>query len=519
MRFIGGVTLLLLVLALTMVPLVAADVKLVVTCVKESGEPIPNIRVLAADAKTNQFMEQKSNKKGLAEFKKLPEGVYRVWARVDGFEPTMADYVALKAGEPKALTFTFKPGDSTRKYYFEDPAADQQVNQLFQEAVDLLQKNQLDPAIEKLNQALIINPTSPGARQNLALAYANQQKWDLAEQQVKQAILDVRAMKLLPQGGDLKPYEDTEAALQKFLDSIPAMKIQIEADAALREGKNELAVAKLQELAKVVPGDPNMLYNLALAQAKLRRFEDAKQTIEKASALNPEDKNIKELKRLLNENEKAIILQQIQQILTAGDDAFKQGKYEEALAKYKQALTDAPPEVQGGIWAGVARAQQKLNREPEMLDAYQKAMTLGKNKNQYAQELADYYFSQNKIPQGVQVLVDVYKQGTDPMDQALFNSAMAYRKRNKNPQAQALFEETVKVNPEHAESQYELGMIYYYDQKDPVKAKAALTKYTQVGQDQGHVESAKAVLIVIEKATPPPAPAAKPAPKPAPKKK
>ncbi len=517
MRMTGSVALLLLSAALVTVPLVAADAKLVVTCVKESGEPITNMPVTVHEVRANKVTQGKTNKKGVAEVKKLPEGVYRLWARTEGFEPVLVEFFALKGGETKTVELKFKPGDMNRKFYFEDPALDQQVNQLFQEAVGLLQKNQLDPAIEKLKQILAINPTSPGARQNLALAYANEQKWDLAEQEVKQAITDTRNLKLASQPGNEAAYDQMEAALQKFLQSIPAMKIQLEADAALREGKNELAVTKLEELMKIAPDDPNMLYNLALAQAKLRRFDDAKKTIEKASALAPQDKNIIELKRLLSENEKAIILQQLQQTLAVGDEAFKQGKYEEALAKYQQVQAEAPPEIQGAVWAGIARVHQKLNQEDQMVEAYQKAIAQGKNKNQYAQELANYYFTNKKIQEGVQVLAGVYKQGTEPVDQALFNAGAAYRKANKNAEAQALFEEVLKSNPEHPEAHYELGVLYFYELKDPVKAKASLTRYTQIGKDVAHLESAKAVLIVIEHSTPPPA--AKPAAKPAPKKK
>jgi len=513
MRLTGSVTLLLLLSALATVPLAAADAKVIVNCVKESGEPIVNMPVSVHEVLTNKVTEQKSNKKGVAEIKKLPEGVYRLWARLEGFDPILVEFFPLKGGEQKTVDLKFKPGDANKKFYFEDQAANQQVEQLFQEAVGLLQKNELDTAIQKLQLALTINPTSPGARQNLALAYANQQKWDLAQQEVKLAIDNVRSLKMtIPAGTDTKPYDDMEAALQQFLQSVPAMKIQLEADALLKEGKNDLAIAKLEELMKIAPDDPNMLYNLALAQAKLRRFEDAKKTIEKASALNPQDKNIQELKRLLGENEKAIILQQLQQTLTAGDEAMKAGKYEEALAKYQQVQAEAPPEIQGGVWAGIARAHQKLNNEPQMVEAYQKAIALGQKKSQYAQELADYYFSKDKNQEGVQALSQVYKQGTEPLDQALYATGAAYMKKNKKPQAHALFEETLKTNPEHPEAHYELGMIYFYDQKDPVKAKAALTKYTQIGKDSAHLESAKAVLIVIEKTTPAPA-AAKPAPK------
>ena len=333
MRLTGGTLLFFLTWALVTFPAAAANAKLFVNCTTESGEPVANIQVFAQELKAQKVVAQKSNKKGVAEFKKLPEGIFRVVARGEGYEPILVEFFTLKGGEEKTLDLKFKVGDSTKQFYFEDPAAHAKVDELFKEAVSLLEKNEFESAAEKLQQALTINPTSPGARQNLALAYANQQKWDLAEQQINKAIENVEALKLTVDPGQAGPYDEMITSLRRFLTTIPAMKIQMEADAALREGNNEVAVTKLEELSKLVPNDSGTLYNLALTQAKLRRFEDAKKTIDKALAIAPNDKNIQELKRLLLQNEKALIMQQLQQTLAEGDEAFKQGKYEEALAK------------------------------------------------------------------------------------------------------------------------------------------------------------------------------------------
>ena len=165
---------------------------------------------------------------------------------------------------------------------------------------------------------------------------------------------------------------------------------------------------------------------------------------------------------------------------------------------------EAPPEIQGAVWAGIARAHRQLNHDEPTVQAYQKAIETGqdKNKAQYAKELADYYFSKDMTKEGVQVLTTAYKDGSEPIDEALYQAAAAMMKENKKAPAKALFEETLKANPQHPESHYELGMIYFYDDNDPVKAKSMLTKYTEIGKDSAHLENAKAVLVVIEK-TPP----------------
>ncbi len=115
------------------------------------------------------------------------------------------------------------------------------------------------------------------------------------------------------------------------------------------------------------------------------------------------------------------------------------------------------------------------------------------------------------VAEGIQTLTELGKAGTKPLDEMFYQMGAAYVKKNKKKLAQPLFEEALKINPQHAEAHYELGMIYFYEaeHKDVPRAKEMLSKYVELGKDQGRLDNAKAVLIVIEKTTP----AAKPAPK------
>jgi tetratricopeptide (TPR) repeat protein len=508
-----GVTLLFL-LSVLLLPLSAADTKITVKCVTEAGEAMTGVQVFAAEVRTAKVVDHKTNKQGVAEFKKLLPGVYRVIARAQGYAPAYKDIFPVKPGEQVHVELTFHPGDAMTKMYWEDEALGQQVAQLFQEAIDLMQQNKLAEAEEKLEQAIKINPSIPGARQNLAIVYVHQERWEEAQEQLKIAVQNVQDLKLIEEagGGDTSNHDKMIEDLGKVIDTIPAMKVQARATKALEEGKNEEAVVLLEELTVLTPDDGNAFYNLALAQAKLKRYEDSRQSINKAAALHPEDKNIQELKRLLAENEKALALQEVQKVVQAGNEAFKAGNFQEAVAKYDEAMADAPSEMHADIWGGLARSYQKLDQKEKMVEAYQKAIELSPDKARFAQELADHHFADDQIAEGVQTLTAVYKQGNEPMDQALFAAGAAYRKKNRAKPATALFEEALKANADHAEVHYELGMIYFYELKEPARAKTMLEKYVKIGQDQGHLESAKAVLIVIER-SPAPKPAAGGTPK------
>jgi hypothetical protein len=55
--------------------------------VDESGDAIEKAEVWVAAFKSKKGKKDKTNREGIAEFKKLKDGFYRVWARADGFKP------------------------------------------------------------------------------------------------------------------------------------------------------------------------------------------------------------------------------------------------------------------------------------------------------------------------------------------------------------------------------------------------------------------------------------------------
>ena len=513
-RLIGSLALLLFVVLVLLTPLEAADAKLTVVVKKDTGELAPpgvtvNMIDMKADPPTTA--QQKTNKKGEAEFKKA-EGVFRVAVRVEGFEPAFVDYLVIGPGEQKTIELVLKPGDSTKKLYFEDMAATQAAaGKLFMEGNQLLQQGKFVEAEAKFREALAIDRYLPEYRQNLAVALVYQGKWDEGKKELENGLADVATLKMT--GRRVAELEALEQRLQMLIGKLPQLRLQAEADEDLKASRYDQAIAKYQEFLKTSPPKEEaaaVMYNMALAHARAGQFDQARKVIDEVVAANPNDANAAQLKKMLYENEKQMALKQAIGRINAGADALSQGKPEEALKIYQDALAVSPPEAHRDLWLGIARSQKALGHDQEMLDAYKKTIELSKEKVPVAQEVATYLFSKDRPADAIQILSDTYKLTGQPADEGLFAMGMSFSKKTATKKyAKALFEEVQKQNPQHAESKFELGMIYFYDEpKDPVKAKEMLTSYSQIGKDTSHVESAKAVLLVIEKK--PAAPAAKP---------
>ncbi len=493
----------------------AADAKLDVTVTKETGEPIQGAVVRALPfVSAGKMVEQATKKNGVAELKKL-EGSYRIVVRAQGFEPAVHEFAIFRTKEPQTLTIKLKPGDMAKPFYFEDAQVAQQADQLFREGLQALQANQAAVAEEKLKASLAINPTmNPGTRHNLALAYMTQLKWDVAKQELEAAIQKTQALKEAEDPAKAASFDQMVAGLKQLIDAMPLFKLQMEAENALRDGRYEEAATKMEQVIEQAPvKDPGLYYNLALAQGRMKKYDAAMQSIDKALAAKPDEKSFQELKAILQQNQKQSEVNAFRDSVKAGLDAYNAGKFPEALTSFERAQQRMPadPASKAELHGLMAKTYQKLGRDQDVVASYQKAIEAAPEKPDQRKALADYYFTKEMVAEGIQTMTELGKTGSKPLDETFYSMGAAYVKANKKKLALPLFEETLKANPQHAEAHYELGMIHFYenDHKDPARAKQMLSKYVELGKDPGRVDNAKAVLIVIEKTTP----AAKPAPK------
>jgi len=129
-------------------------------------------------------------------------------------------------------------------------------------------------------------------------------------------------------------------------------------------------------------------------------------------------------------------------------------------------------------------------------------MELAPTNADYRKALAQYYLSEKRYQEALDLYSDPASAGSQPVDQALFALGEKLSSQGNSEVSQLAFERVLAANPQHLEAQYELGMLLYYGKKNDKRARELLTKYVATGTKKDHVENAKTVLVVIKKRSP-----------------
>jgi tetratricopeptide (TPR) repeat protein len=477
-----------------------ADGTIVVKSVDESGSAVEGVVVFAQYLGQGKTLEKKSNRQGLAEFKKSATGVYRIVGRKPGFAPEVYEFVVLKDKATENVQLTMRPGDMEKLLYFEDANITQQADQLLGEGYQLMMNRNLDAAEEKIKASLAINPSSPVTRNNMALVYMQQGKWDEATRELDEARrLGEIYLQIPSPDGSPNPMQPAYDLTLQLIQTMPLFRLQFEVDQAFNAQRWDEAIAKTEQVLKLQPDNSDVLYQLALAQAHAGRLEDAQGAIDRALSLNPGDKQAQELKEIIIQRQQVAEAQRVQKIIEEGQKLAAEGKHDEALRKYDEARAAAEPEQMPGLWLGVARAQAEMGNTQGATQAYQEAIKVAPEPAEFQREFADYLMKQKQVDQAILAYADYFKStGTKPED-GLFKMAQDQVRQGHQKDALVIYEGILRQYPDHADSYYEVGMLYFYVEKDKDRAKDMLTKYSTMGKDEARLDNAKAVLIVISR--------------------
>ncbi len=479
----------------------AAANSLEIKCQDPSGNPIASAAVNVQEIVTSKWKgEKKSDSKGVVVFNKLDDGTYRVLARKDGFAPALYEFIPAKGGNPISITLKFEQGDSQKKVYFEDPALVQKAQELLSQGSELLRNSKFADAEKDLKASIDIIPSNAEAMFNLSIAYIQLRKWEQAEELLKKTSELVNVLSAVPQkDGKPAPYADMRQRVDALTAQLPMFRLRSEADKALSDRKFDIAIQKYTEALKLQSNDPDLHYNLALAQANARKFDDAMQSIDKAIQLKPGEAAYADLKKKIGDFKENETLIKAQGVLNEGDKLFQAKDYPAALAKYEEALKMVPANKQGVIFIQIGRTQAQLEHPDEALEAFKKAIALAPDNASYKTTLAQFYMKQKKYDEALNIYADPKAAGSQPVDQVLFKLGQTQSLQGNSEVAQLAFERALKANPENAEAYYELGMLLYEGKKDDKRAKEILTKYLELGKDPGHLDNTKSVLVVIKR--------------------
>ncbi len=458
---------------------------LVVTCLDSAGQPVKDVEFILMSLQVQKIVRAKSDKQGKAVFKDLDPGVYRLIGRRKEYDPVSREPLTLVAEKETALTLSLQPGDMNKKLYFEDMALIQQANRFLQEGIEALQQQRFSEAEEKLAQFLKIAPFNAEGRFLYGVALAQQRKWEQGEKEIRLAAEwnpnESRYQEVIGKLAEFRRRDELHEAGQK----------------AMQNRDFKTAIAKFTELLALQPENTDIRYNLALAYANDGQYDKAIEIIDEAIRQKPQDPEYQRLKSQILEHKEYAAIQKANQILAEGDQLLREGKYQEALQKYEAARAMISRE-EPSIWFAMGRCYVGLQQMDKAVAAYQKAIELNPRKPEYHQALALLYLNQGNLNEAIRVYMDLYKQLGEPVDERLFELGQRLIQENKMEMAAQVFERVIEVNPNHAESYYELGVYNFYS-ADKGRARTLLQKYLELGKDPKHLEDARNILAVMNR--------------------
>jgi tetratricopeptide (TPR) repeat protein len=489
--------------ALYELPALAGDNILEVQCLDQAGSPVAGVTVNIQSMASPKWKDKKSDSKGTAVLDKLDDGYYRVIGRKSGLAPAIFEFVVLKGGARQQAGLKFAPGDEKSKVYWEDNLQTQKAYDLLNAGLEALRGNKFAEAEKFLADSLAIFPSNPDSLLNMGIALVQQRKWDRAEEFLKKGQVSSSAFDSMPKPKDASgsnPTAETGKRIDLVLAKMPVIKLRGEADAALAEKRFAEAAAKYIETAKLEPADADLFYNLALAQANARQFDDATQSVQKAIQLKPSETAYGTLRKQIADLQENAVLSKAQALINEGQELVKKNDFAAAIQKYETALPMVPANKQGIIWEQIAVARANSGQEDQAMEAFKKAVELTPDNSAYREALAQYYLRVKKYDEALNVYSDPRTAGSKPLDETLFALGKTLSGKGNNDVAQLAFDRAIKANPQNAEAYYELGMsIAYGEKRDDKRAIELLTKYLEIGKDSAHLENTKSVLVVVKK--------------------
>jgi len=479
------------------VPWLSAEALLRVLVVDQDGKPLEKAEVSVGTFNDKKGKTEKTNRDGIAQFKKLEDGYYRVWARAEKFKPGLFEFLRISGESEKQVKLALEPGFSGMDLYFESPGVLAKSKQLAREGLNLMNSQMYAEAERKLQEALSLCPSDPTIHQNLSLLYANLGKWELAEKSLADASDLLQILSLI---GDLESAEVStqEAELERLRREIAMRRLSDEANRALNEEDFEQAIAKFRQLTELEPDKGDHYYYLASALARDGKTDEAILAIEKASELEPDEERYRRFKLSVLEvgkkqtgEEAEAIIEETQKLLDAHD-------YDGALARSREAMGELADEYQGMLSMQVARAYAGLEQPEDAVAAYQKSTELAPGNVEFRRELTEYLIEHERYEEAFASLEKLSEMTSTAFEQSLLELAKELMQKGRSGPARVAFERVLEVNPECAEAYYELGVEYYYGGEDKERAKAMLNKYLEMGKDPELLDNARTLLKVLK---------------------
>jgi tetratricopeptide (TPR) repeat protein len=377
---------------------------------------------------------------------------------------------------------------------------------IMKQALAKLQEQKYPEAEQLLKASLEINPSNPDTLFYLGVTYAQENKWEPARETFQKGLKITTALVALPQPRDPKnpkappppsPYLQMQRNVTAMIAMLPGLKLKVEGNDELTKKNYKQAIAKFEEAAKVIPGDPDAHYYLALALGMDRQWESAGTAIDKAIALRADDKVYTDLKQRLVQNAQ---MEKVKAVADQADAMYNSKDYAGALKKYQEALPMVSEKtILAGVHAQIAQSYDKLKQPEEAEKEFLQAIELAPADAKYKAYLVNHF----DVLAKEYLNAKQYDQAFDAFGKAgksIYQLGMDWANQTETADLAIMaFDRVVKAEPVKTEAVFQLGTVYYFGKKDNAKAKEYLSKYLEIGTDEKLKENARNIIAVIDR--------------------
>ena len=255
----------LLGLLALLVPPAEAKNTLRCTVMDEAAKPIPKGgEMVLKSASSPKEWKQKTNDKGIVEFKGLEDGSYQLSGNMPGFLFAKSAPIELASNEVESCQHTLP----SVAFY----------NALLQSVLKAADQGKFAEAEQKAKQAIELSPQEGVAYYAAAITYAAQGKTEQAVTAAEKA---------------------ATLNSEKFGDLVPKVRIEsLRSEAYKATEKSEFAAALsiYEKILSIAPNDASVHFDIALAYGNQKKYDEALKSIDKAIGLDPQKAQFQEMK-------------------------------------------------------------------------------------------------------------------------------------------------------------------------------------------------------------------------------
>jgi tetratricopeptide (TPR) repeat protein len=189
---------------------------------------------------------------------------------------------------------------------------------------------------------------------------------------------------------------------------------------------------------------------------------------------------------------------ELKQVFEEGVAASKASNHDLAIEKFTAAAGMMPSCYDCYYNIGYAYLQKKDDKQAEA--SWLKALEMKPDYPEALNALATLYNNQKRFDEAAAMGAKAAAAGGGGggSADAIYNQGIILWNQGKIPEAKAKFEEALKANPNHPESQFQYGMALLNEGNIP-EAVAAFEKYLALAPDGQYAGQAKAMLAQLKK--------------------